>query len=266
MTADAAVRMVDQGVGVTRTFIAQSPSTLEVLKSATLLQSLSVNALITGARGSGKKALASYILPQAPVVNAENFEALLESLQNFKELIITQFEKIANMERFKQELERFKTRIIATTTAKLPPNYYDPFFSLTIEIPPLSERPEDVKALCQKFIEENRNLLGEVTLDFSNLECDLSDNAYSLKRSVLMYALMGTIQEKELMTILENIFLKELDEGANYRSLLYVFDVPLIKAGLKRYKSQLKLSEVLGINRNTLRKKILEYKKELEDE
>jgi len=49
-------------------------------------------------------------------------------------------------------------------------------------------------------------------------------------------------------------------EGKNaYREHLSLYEKPLIEAGLKKFKSQLKLSEVLGINRNTLRKKIHEH-------
>jgi len=35
---------------------------------------------------------------------------------------------------------------------------------------------------------------------------------------------------------------------------LHLYEVPIIKAGLQRFKSQLQLSEKLGLNRNTLRK------------
>jgi len=38
-----------------------------------------------------------------------------------------------------------------------------------------------------------------------------------------------------------------------------IFEKPLIEAGLKKYGSQFKLSNALGINRNTLRKKIHEH-------
>jgi DNA-binding protein Fis len=50
-------------------------------------------------------------------------------------------------------------------------------------------------------------------------------------------------------------------EGKNgYKEHLHIYEEPLLNAGLSKYKSQLKLSSILGINRNTLRKKILEHK------
>lgn len=266
MTANVVEQVADLGVGVTKTFLAQSPSTVEVLKSATLLQSLSLNALILGPKGTGKKTLATFIFPNAPIVSALNFSEVLEAIHSFKEVIIVQFEKIANIELLKQELESTKTRIIGTSSVDLPQNYYDPFFSLTIEIPPLSERPEDIEPLCKKFIAENRTLIGDIEVDLGSLNYDLSENAHSLKRSVIMSALMASVNIDEIMHVLEHLFFEKLDGEHEYRDLLYIFDVPLIKAGLKRYKSQLKLSEMLGINRNTLRKKILEYSKELDDE
>jgi DNA-binding protein Fis len=40
---------------------------------------------------------------------------------------------------------------------------------------------------------------------------------------------------------------------------LHLYEVPLIRAGIKKFKSQLQLSDKLGLNRNTLRKKITEH-------
>ncbi len=44
-----------------------------------------------------------------------------------------------------------------------------------------------------------------------------------------------------------------------YKRELELFEKALIVAGLEKYGSQLKLAQALGINRNTLRKKINEY-------
>ena len=44
--------------------------------------------------------------------------------------------------------------------------------------------------------------------------------------------------------------------NSDYRNLIYLYETPLIRAGLKKFKSQLQLSDKLGLNRNTLRKKI----------
>jgi DNA-binding protein Fis len=58
-------------------------------------------------------------------------------------------------------------------------------------------------------------------------------------------------------------YLSEHLEGENsYKDLLYLFEVPLIKASTKKYKSQVQVAKHLGLNRITLRKK-LDIHKEL---
>ena len=256
-----------QVVAVTSHFIAQSPSSIEALKSGTLLQGLQINALISGPTGSGKKTLATTILPNAPMVRADNFYELLDVIKESSVVIVTHFETLPNNEQFKNALDQYKTRLIATSSVELPQALYNEFFSIKIELLPLSERPEDVKALGEKFLDEFHDLsggeLGEI--DIIN-QVDLSSNAHSLKRSVMVGMLYDSISEAELMNINQRYFEKNLPEDNAYRDCLHLFDIPIIKAGLDKHKSQLKLSEVLGINRNTLRKKILQYKEELDNE
>jgi DNA-binding protein Fis len=64
------------------------------------------------------------------------------------------------------------------------------------------------------------------------------------------------MNEKEIQNVLYQYFLKNLEGKDAYKSYLGFYEIPLIEAGLKKFSSQLKLAEVLGINRNTLRKKI----------
>ena len=59
--------------------------------------------------------------------------------------------------------------------------------------------------------------------------------------------------------ILYHYLLKHLDGNDGYREHLGLYEKPLIEAGLKKFGSQLQLSQILGINRNTLRKKIHEH-------
>lgn len=256
-----------QVVAVTSHFIAQSPSSIEALKSATLLQSLQINALISGPSGSGKKTLATTILSNAPIVRADNFIELLDVIKESSVVIVTHFETLPNSEQLKDVLQKYKTRLIATTSIELPVALYNEFFSIKIELLPLSQRPEDVEKLCTKFLNEFRDIAGTEVGD--TIECsslDLSNNAHSLKRGVLVSSLLKSLSEVEVMSILGTFFQNNLPEENAYRDSLHLFDIPLIKAGLQKHKSQLKLSEVLGINRNTLRKKILQYKEELDNE
>ena len=258
---------VEQVVAVTSRFLATSPSALEALKSASLLQGLQVNALISGAKGSGKRTLATTILPNAPILRADDFLELLEIVKESSEVIVTHFETLPNSEKLSQALQTYNTRLVATTSVELPLALYNEFFSIKIDLPDLSERLEDVKILCQKFLNDFSDILSDLPADFCDeIPLDLSENAHSLKRSIIINALYHSVSERELMNITENFFRKNLQAENAYRDSLHLFDIPIIKAGLHKRKSQLKLSEVLGINRNTLRKKILQYKEELDHE
>ena len=56
-------------------------------------------------------------------------------------------------------------------------------------------------------------------------------------------------------------YLSENLRGENsYKDLSYIFEVPLLKASTKKYKSQVQVAKHLGLNRITLRKKLEIYK------
>ena len=61
------------------------------------------------------------------------------------------------------------------------------------------------------------------------------------------------------MEIMEHYLEVKLGSNNDYRAFLHLYEVPLIRAGIKRFKSQLQLAERLGLNRNTLRKKIADH-------
>jgi len=65
------------------------------------------------------------------------------------------------------------------------------------------------------------------------------------------------------MGIIENYLQDKIGSNSDYRKFLYLYEVPLLKSGLKKFKSQLQLSDRLGLNRNTLRKKIADNKEYL---
>ena len=63
------------------------------------------------------------------------------------------------------------------------------------------------------------------------------------------------------MAVMEEYLGGKLGSKNDYRNYIHLYEVPLIRAGLKQFKSQLQLAEKLGLNRNTLRKKIAEHAK-----
>ncbi|WP_331775579.1 Fis family transcriptional regulator [Sulfurospirillum sp. 1612] len=249
------------GVVVDKSYIAKSRASVEALKSANLLKSLNLNALIHGERGVGKYKLANYVM-DAPTIDGSKLQELLSAIEIHDKLIVKNFDKISNYTKVKNSLNKHKNRMIATSTSSLNNKIEDEFFSLKIYIPPLSQRPEDVEGLCELFYDEASEIFGKQAnrIDCKNTAVDISENCYSLRRSIYSAYLKNSFDETDIMNIMENFLLDKLEEESDYRNLLYLFDVPLIKSGFAKFGSQLSMSKAFGLNRNTLRKKINEYR------
>lgn len=249
-----------QGVVVT-SFIAQSNASKEVFKTATLLKTLTVNSLITGETGVGKKSLAAYILPNAPIIDALEYDELLRALKSNNQIIITNLQNSPNLTTIIDSLKNKDIMVVATAKYTMNNDLLDDFFSVKFSIPPLEERQEDVKELISLYSNEASSLFNVVNeLNMENFVPDLSSNSHSLRRQVMINYLLQDIKDTELIDIIENFLFDKIGSNSDYRDFLYLYEVPLIKSGLKKFKSQLKLSDKLGLNRNTLRKKIADNK------
>lgn len=245
-------------------FVTACESSSQAFKTAILLKTLGVNALISGEVGVGKKTLAKYILSDAVVYDASEYEEILIALQNSKEIIIVNFENIPNVKKVLDLVKENSVRLIATAKSSFYSEYIDDNFSVKFEIPPLSQRPQDVKELTKMYMEDAAKLFKtSAVLDMKNFKPDLSQNSKSLRRQLMISSLLQDINDIELMDILENYIEDKLGSNSDYRKFLYLYEVPLIRAGLIKYKSQLQLSDKLGLNRNTLRKKIADNKQYL---
>lgn len=257
------MEVVVQGVAATN-FVTDSNASKEAFRTATLLKTLNVNSLITGESGVGKKSLAQYILPNTSVVDAARHEELLTSIESANQIIITNMHSSPNLNSLIEAIKSNNIRVIATSKNYIDSENIDELFSIKFDIPPLSQRLEDVQSLIENFLTEAVELFGESgNLDLENFTPDLSNNSHSLKRQVMVNYLLQDIKDSELMDIMENFLRDKLGSNSDYRNFLYLYEVPLIKSGLQRFKSQLKLSDKLGLNRNTLRKKIADNKQYL---
>ncbi|MDH4943647.1 Fis family transcriptional regulator [Sulfurimonas sp. C5] len=248
-------------------FVTASEASSQAFKTATLLKSLTINALIMGENGVGKRTLSSFILPNATTIDGSHHEELLQSLESSDEIIITNIDNFPNLKLLIDAIKENKVRVIATSQQAFSNEHLDDIFSVKFDIPPLSSRDEDVKELIEVFIKDAVKLFGgDKKFDIKNFKPDLSDNANSLRRQVMINYLLQDVDDKELMDIIENYLFDKLGSNSDYRNYLYLYEVPLIRAGLTRFKSQLQLSDRLGLNRNTLRKKISENKEYLQGE
>ncbi len=240
------------------TFFTTSDKIQHIIKSFNLIKTLFVSSIIIGDAHIGKKSLARYLFPDAPLVSGKNQEEVKATLENYDEIIISDFEKLSNP----SDLDFTNKRIIATANYLGNPKLIDELFAFIYTMPVLQERPDDVKYLQHKFITEaiHTLMLDKADIDLDAIPMDLSFNSRSLKQSIYSHIIKQTIHIHDITKLLHDYFYAHFEGNDNYRKHLGLYEKPLIEAGLKKFGSQLKLAEILGINRNTLRKKIYEHK------
>ncbi|MCX7914303.1 MAG: sigma-54 dependent transcriptional regulator [Thermodesulfovibrionales bacterium] len=155
-----------------------------------------------------------------------------------------------------------------------------------IKLPPLRERKEDIIPLAEHFLKESIKFFDTPLKDFSAdakkalLEYDWPGNVRELENVIKRATILsrGTLIERKdlFQSNFDACSLKELLEGklcgilnkmvkvekSNlYDTLLAEFEKALFTIVLKETKfNQLKAAKILGINRNTLNKKIKLYK------
>jgi len=239
------------------TFFTTSEKIQHIIKSFNLTKTLFVSSIIIGEAHTGKKSLARYLFPDTPLVSGEDQEEVKAALKDHDELIITDFEKLSNQ----SALDFTNKRIIATANYMGNSQIIDELFAFIYAMPSLQERPEDIEVIKAIFIKEALStlMIEESDIDPGNIPTNLTSNTKSLKKSVFIHLMKHSMNDKDIEAILYEYLLKNLDGQDEYREYLGLYEKPLIQAGLKKFGSQLQLSQVLGINRNTLRKKIHEH-------
>ena len=244
-------------------YIAKDGISKEILNSAKLLQAVEVNALILGESGVGKKSLAKYILPNSDVYDAKDLQKdIIDDiviLQN-RAIIIDKINEITNIDVFLKWIEDNSIRIIAISNTENLNQKLKDIFSINLEIPPLCKREEDTKALVTKFSQEASTILDMTLISQSKLIVNISNNTHSLRKSIYFSYLFETIGEHEILMFLEKYISENLHGENSYKELSYIFEVPLLQASTKKYKSQVQVAKHLGLNRITLRKELEIYK------
>ena len=239
-----------------QSFTSRSDTIHTIIKSANLTKTLFLSSIIIGDEHIGKKGLARMLLPSAVYVSANNQEEVEAVLSQHNEVIIGNFEKLSNHSRLNFD----NKRIIATANYINNPNIIDELFSFIYKMPSLKERPEDVSFLAETYIAEAQTLLmlTQENIPLKEIPYRLDKNTKDLKKSIYMHLLKKNLGKEDIISLMHDYLYSNMEGNNNYKEHLELYEKPLIQAGLKKYTSQLKLSEVLGINRNTLRKKIHE--------
>jgi DNA-binding NtrC family response regulator len=250
-----AVELVVEAVGVRTKFVAESKASKEALKSATILSSLNVNVIIQGQRGSGKSALAEVIMPNAVMINYHDETSLQEAIASDEKIIILNYDNSLHT-KYKTQLESREANFVITLDDETSLELSNT--TINIELTPLSTRIEDMQILQSRYIQEVTKLFGITQCESFELD-DQIQNSYELKKRVYLECIAKNLNETELEEVLMNFFLSKIGGYNDYRDMLEYFDRALIKAQTKKFGSQLQVASHLGINRNTLRKKIEQY-------
>ncbi|WP_295420796.1 helix-turn-helix domain-containing protein [Sulfurovum sp.] len=238
-------------------FFTKSEQVQNIIKGFNLTKTLFVSSIIIGEPNIGKKTLVRYLFPEAPLVSGRNQEEVEAALLEYDELIITDFEKLSNQE----SLNLDNKRVIATANYVGNQQTIDTLFAFIYTMPSLKERPDDTAYIRDIFIKEAQSHLMIKESDFSaeEIPLNLDHNSKTLKRSIYRHLMNASMDEKSIQESIYHYILKHLEGKNGYKEYLGLYEKPLIEAGLKKFGSQLQLSQVLGINRNTLRKKIHEH-------
>ncbi len=239
-------------------FIALSPSSKKILHIANMSANLPVNILITGEFGVGRKLLANEVFPNLQSFDGRKLEKLILenkiNLEEYSAIIVFDINKVLNKIEFLEKLKNIK--IVAT--GFLESQDYINKFAVKIDIPPLEQRKEDLDELIQIYTNEAKKIYPSTTIP-KNIHIDISGNAITLKQSIYKSILLKSITKQELMDTLNNFFVQEFKDKRDYKQLLEIFEIPLLQAARKIYKSQVQMANKLNINRITLRKKLHKY-------
>jgi len=236
-------------------FLSKSGVVESIVKGLTLTKSLFVSSILVGERYTGKKTLVKDIFPNSVFVDANDTTKLANILDSHDKVVIYNFEVINNI----KTLNLSNKQIIAISNKITNTKQIENLFAFIYKMPPLSQREEDIEILTSYYSNQIKEELMISQIPDINLQkLDLSQNNKSLKASIYKAIITATLNKQEIEDILYKFLYNNIKGSNAYRENLSIFEKPLIEAGLKKYKSQLKLSGILGLNRNTLRKKIHE--------
>jgi len=215
-------------------FLAKSEYLQKIKNIANMARELNLNVYIWGEKGVGKSFLAKYIAPNA-IINPDT--------PTINPVIIEDFDKLNN---FPQK----NSLLIATGTKPLNKTF-NKYFDLDIELKPLNEHSEDIDEFIKYFINEAKKEL-KLKKNINISKPDISENLNSLKRQIYKTLLFAE-DKKAILNELKSYYIYN---HLTYEEEIKDFEKTLFLAMREKYKSKLKISEKLNINRVTLTKKM----------
>ncbi len=225
----------------------------KIIKSLNLTRTLYVSTILIGEPYTGKRTLVKHLFPDFPIVDGHDQEAVEALLEQTDALIIEHFESLPNVDRLNME----DKHVIAIANYAGNTRTLDEKFAFIYTMPPLRERPEDIELYAELYQKEaQETLLCDASVTLERSSYDISQNLRSLRASIYREILLQSNDKQAIDRALYHYFLEQLPRHSDYYHHLGLFEKPLLEAGLHLYGSQLRLAEMLGINRNTLRKKI----------
>ena len=233
--------------------VTRNETVRKIMRALQLTRGLYVSSILIGEPHTGKSTLIDTLFPEIPHGDGRDQEAVEALLSQHDAVCIEHYEHLPNPARLRREGKH----IIALSDYPGNTRALDETFAFIHTMPPLRERPEDVQLLAEVFWREACDVLGVTCPQpVPSAQLDLHDNIRSLRASVYRAVLARTADREILEESLYHYFITALPERSGYHRHIGLFEKPLIEAGLHLYGSQLRLAEALGINRNTLRKKI----------
>ena len=227
-----------------------------ITRSLQVTRTLMVSSILIGEDYSGKLTLIKSLYQSTPIIDATSKEELDKALLEEDELIIYNLQAVKNIANLNFE----NKKIIAIATPDIDMKLIKTKFAFIYMMPSFKERADDVQKIAQEISQKvHHDLILENKIDLDYEHLDLSQNYKSLKASVTMQIIKKSLTVQDIEEILFNYFKNNLNGKDGYKNYLGIYERPLIQAGLQKYGSQLQLSNALGLNRNTLRKKINEH-------
>jgi len=226
----------------------------DILKSMKINKQITASSIINGKAHTGKIALVKSIYDDSILIDGNYIDKHKSILSNKTKIIIYNFDKIKDMD----YIDFNTMQIIAISSYEYIPQSIKNKFAFVYEMPSLKTRKNEIQEFVNKVSKKAKKALHVQTNEVINLDkLDLSQNFQSIEASIYKHIIKQTLSKDEIENILYIYLHSNINDDTSYRKLLGIFERPLIKAGLDKYKSSLKLSKILGINRNTLSKKIL---------